>query len=438
MKYYFKILLLSVGIGCVNLFIFFSLLQFQIVHNSSYVPKEFFPFILILIAVPIQFLILLLVAHLSKRNEPALIITSFLFIVTCTLLLWFTSAEERATYNNEQVYNTTEKYDYQQGISTPEGYPVKLLSNSGFGISVKGDRNPVTLLETNKVYSINWGNGDTTFKSSMDGGVAVPDALSLYWYSYLEDKYYGLNTQLDRDKISENFKNGFKRDIKGTLTSSDAINAKYNSLIAGIAPGGDVVLWISGGSDTKELEVFKAKELNRSQLKDYDIVTEDDRQKVLKDTCTCEDRPQFRKIVHNDQPIPFGIWSHKYRKKFNWKVSINNFGQSKSALNFYYFNGERNTMFNEDLINLKFQERVLPDFIKFVFIKDQKKYKAFIEFEEDELFNAFEKLTENNPNEPVEIVLNINSNLKQAKIQLKSKEQTLDLKNLQNVKVSLN
>lgn len=436
MKYHFKIFLLSALIGFINILIFFFLLQFQLIRNSSYVPKEAFTFILILIAIPIQFLILVGVAYIFKRDPLATLITSGLFIVVCTLLLWVTSKEDRAKFSNEQVYNRTEKYDYQQGISTPEGYPIKLLSNSGFHSAVKGDRIPYTLLETNKVYSIEWGVGDTTFKSSDAGGVGVPDNLKLHWYSFLEDKYYSLNTELDQDKISEYFKNGFLRDIKGTLTNADAINVTYRDLVAGISPGGDVILWLSGVNNTKEIAVFKADEMSAAQFKDYDTVTQEERQKVLNDTCTCEDRPQFRKIVHNDLPIPFGIWTNKYRQKFNWKLTINDFGQTKSALNFYFFNGERHALFNEDVINITYQNQVLPDFIKFTFIKNEKKYQAFMEFDEEELFTYFEELTQTNPHEPIAIIIKLTPDLNQAEIQLQSQDKTLSFEKMKKVSVS--
>ncbi|KVV14841.1 hypothetical protein ACRASX_10945 [Flavobacterium sp. TMP13] len=105
-----------------------------------------------------------------------------------TLLLWFTYIEERATYSNEQVYNATERYDYQQGISTSVGYPIKLLSKLNFDVAVKGHHNPSIHLQTNKVFSIVWGFGDTTFKSSLAGRIAVPDNVLLYWSSYVENK----------------------------------------------------------------------------------------------------------------------------------------------------------------------------------------------------------------------------------------------------------
>ena len=55
MKYYFKLFLLSAGVGAVNILIFIFLLQFQILHNSGYVPQELVTVGIILIAIRIQF-----------------------------------------------------------------------------------------------------------------------------------------------------------------------------------------------------------------------------------------------------------------------------------------------------------------------------------------------------------------------------------------------
>ncbi|MEO8253309.1 MAG: DUF2931 family protein [Flavobacterium sp.] len=437
MNYYLKIFLLSAFIGFINILIFFVISQITIVHNSSIIPKELGVIVLILIAIPIQFLILLLVGYLFNGNHNAIFITSFLFILTCSLILWFTSQEERAVFDNEQVYNITEKYEYQQGISTPEGYPIKLLSGSNFSVAVKGDRNPSVLLDTDKVYSTQWGNAENTFKSEMAGKVVVPNSINLYWYSYLENKYYELNTQIDQNKISAYFKKGFIRDNKGKLTNAESMNGKYNELFAGIAPGGDVVLWIGGVNQTDEIAVFKANEINLNKIHEDDIVTEEDRKKVLNDTCTCEDNSQFRRIVNNDKTIPFGIWTTKYRQKYNWKIRINDFGQGKSAYNLSFFNGEDFAIYNEDLIKLTYQKLVIPNYIIYTFIKNEKKYKAFIEIEEDEIFSHFKELTKNNKEEPLDIVINISSDLNGMSVQLVSKEKSLNFIKLKTAKIRM-
>lgn len=433
MKYYFKIFLLSAGIGIINILLFLFLLQFQIVHNSSYIPQEAFIIFLLLLAIPVQFLILLLVAFIFKRNQLAIIIASILMVVVCIFILWNTSAQERQTYNNEQVYHSTEKYDYQQGISTPEGYPIKLLSESEFTIAVKGDRTPYTLLETNKVYSINWGNGDTTFKSSDGPDIVLPDRLELFWYSFLENKYYRLSTKLNKTQISQYFKKGYKWDYSGNLDKIATRN--YRELIAGIAPGGDVVLWISGPGNTKELEIFKADLIDMKEREVYNLVKEDEIKKVLSDTCTCKDNVQFRKIVNNGKPVPTGIWGNKYRKKYDWKVAINNLDQTKAKLDISFFNGEEYELFNEEVAKMKYTQQVVPEYLIYTFIKNKKKYKAFLQFDENEIFSHFEKLTSNNSNESLDIVLNISPDLKQTTIQLQSKSKTLNFEKMKDVDV---
>lgn len=431
MKYYLKIFLLAVVIGIINILTYLYLLQFQIVHNSSYLPEEVVVVFIILILIPVQFLILLLIGFIFKRNQLAITITSGLFIVVCFFMLWGMprSVEGREVYENEMIYNRTEKYDYEQGISTPKGYPIKLLSRSEFTIAVKADRTPYTLLETDKVYSERWGIGDCTFKSSDDPKIALPDRLKLRWYSFLENKYYELDTKLDKDKISRYFKKGYNFDRSGDL--NQITQANYDQLIAGIAPGGDVVLWISSFNNTKELEIFKAKEI----IYDNEIVDIEERKEVLNDTCTDKNNLQFREIVKNMKPISFGIWVKKYRKKFNWKIVINDFGQTKSELHFDFFNGEEDLLYNQEITKMKYKKQTLPDDLLLVFIKNKKTHKAYLKFDEDEIFNHFEKLTQNNLNEPIEMVLNISSDLNQTTIKLHSKERTMNFEKMKEVEI---
>lgn len=437
MNYYLKILLFSGIIGLINFLVFLMIYQNSVFYNSSYVPRELGFVFLILVAIPIQFLILLLVGFVFARNETALYITSGLLILTSSVLLWSTTSEERAVFEERKVYDKTGMYNYQQGISTPEGYPIKLLEGSNFSYSLKGARNSDPLLEADKVYSMQWGQAHTTFRSEFSGGLAVPKSLNLYWYSYLENKYYELNTEINHEKISDYFSKGFTRDIKGKLTRAESYNGNYNQLFAGIAPGGEVVLWIGGVNQTDEIEVFKAQEISISKIEKKDIVTEEARKLVLMDTCECKDNSQFRKIVHNDTEIPFGTWTDKYRQKSNWKLTVNDFGQGKSAYNLSFFNGEDFMIYHEDILKLSYQKLVIPNYIIYTFIKNEKKYKAFIQFEEDEIFNYFKKLQENNKEEPLDLVINISADLNEMNVQLVSKDKILIFKKLKTAEIQL-
>ncbi|KFF05762.1 DUF2931 family protein [Flavobacterium reichenbachii] len=435
MKYYFKIFLLSIGIGIINTILFLFSLQFQIIEHSSYIPGEAITALKILAAIIPQTIILFIVAFISKKDQLAIAITSGILIVTCFILNWDTdtAAEGRRKFNKEQIFISTEKYDYQQGISTPEGYPIKLLSRSEFTIAIEGQNTPATLLETNKVYSETWGNGDTTFKSSDAADIVLPDRLELFWYSFLENKYYTLSTKLNKTQISQYFKKGYKVDRSGNLDKISSTN--YQELIVGIAPGGDVVLWISGPYNTKELEVFKADLIDEKDKDVYTIVEKDEIKKVLSDTCTCKNNIQYRQIVNNGKPIPIGIWTNKYRKKYNWKAAINSVGQTKSEMGFRFFNGERYELFNEEIAKMKYQKEVLPYYLSYKFIKNKKRYEVHLEFDEDEIFSHFEKLAPNNSNELIDIVLNINSNLNQVTIQLHSKDRTLNFEKMKSVEI---
>ena len=104
-------------------------------------------------------------------------------------------------------------------------------------------------------------------------------------------------------------------------------------------------------------------------------------------------------------------------------------------MNFYFYNGERSTFYNEDVLKINYQKQVLPEVIKFTFIKNNKKYEAFLEVEEDELFQNFKNLKKINANEPVSIVLNINHNLDKATVQLRSKNELFDLTKIKKVRI---
>lgn len=437
MKYYFKILLLSFGIGIFNILIYLFLLQFQIAPNGGYIPQEFVEISLIILGIPLQFIVLTVVSLIFKKNNIAILVTSCLFVVACFLINWFTSTHQRREYNDaaeeRRIFRKTEELNYDTAISTPEGYPIKLLSQGYLSTIVEGKGYQVGYFLTDEVYSENWGSGPT------DGsGGAVPDSLKLYWFSFLENKYYRLNTKLDKRKISDYFKKGYEYDNIGNLEKTTRAN--YQDLTAGIAPGGDVALWISSPNDIRIIDVFKAKEVSFENIGKDDIVKDNEIKKVLSDTCTCEevDRLQFRRIVHNNTPIPYGIWTKKYLEKFNWKIAVSNLEPIKYEMYFHFYNGERFSLYNEKISALKHQKQVVPEHIAFTFFENKKTYKAYFEFDEDEIFNNFKKLTKENPSEPIDIILNFNSDFTKSTIKLKSKYKTLDFVKMKSLEVSEN
>ncbi|NRS90349.1 hypothetical protein HNQ02_003289 [Flavobacterium sp. 7E] len=131
----------------------------------------------------------------------------------------------------------------------PEGYPITLMSQRVFKVIVEGKGYEAGSINKN-FYSGNWGY------PTMDGkGRSLPDSLKLYWYSYVENKYYQLETKLDRTKILDYFKKGYKYDRIGHLDSISQVD--YDDLAIGIARGGDVALWILSSNDSKEIGFLK-------------------------------------------------------------------------------------------------------------------------------------------------------------------------------------
>lgn len=431
MNYYIKLIIAALAICVINLFLCFCLFQIQIIHNSGYLPVEVIPLGLIIIAIPVQFIILLIVGALFKRKRSAILITSIIIIIISFLLMWFSSSEGRGRFRKELTYNQMEKYDWEQGISVPEGYPVKLTYDSRFVIPVRGDKNPVTLLNTDDVYFGQWRLPKTTLKTSDEGGVVLPDSLRLKWYSFVENKYYQLNVKLDKNKISNYFKTGFKWDISGN--GSQIIDETYNSLTAGLAPGGDVIVWISGINHTKEIGAFKAREITKNVLHDYDIITDEKRNEVLNDTTYI---PKQFKTENKNKSIPYGIWINKYRKKYNWKCTINIDKKIENqSLDFNFFNAEAYVLYKDEIAKSNYDKQVLPAFFVYSFKNNQKRYKAFFDFDEEEVYRHFETIAQNNPDEPIDLVININSELSKVSIQLKTKTKVLDFVKMKEVEI---
>ncbi|MNT95693.1 hypothetical protein D3C72_2376190 [compost metagenome] len=77
----------------------------------------------------------------------------------------------------------------------------------------------------------------------------------------------------------------------------------------------------------------------------------------------------------------------------------------------------------------------MPSYIIFHFFKNKEKYKAFLQFDEDEIYSNFKTLIQENPNEPIDIVMNFNENLTNATVKLKSKNKALDFRKMKTLEI---
>ena len=159
--------------------------------------------------------------------------------------------------------NPKDKYEWNAGLSGPKYYPsgaprveyfYKGKSVAGASIGTGADQG--------------WGVTAGGY-SGGDQYKDIPDSVAVQWVCSVDNYLYRGGTRLPRERILELFKNGFKT-VYGMKTT-------YTSIVAGMAPGGNAIIWLRGSERLTEVIRFKAQE----RLEDP-YIDKDYREKTVK------------------------------------------------------------------------------------------------------------------------------------------------------------
>lgn len=152
-----------------------------------------------------------------------------------------------------------DKFEWNAGISAPKNY----IAGGPFveyfykGKSVAG---------TSSGVGINPGWGTTS--GGYTGGdkfKPIPDSLSVSWRCGSDLVGYKTSFKLPEEKMKE----FFEKNIKNADGSTDS----YRTIVTGMAPGGNVSVWIKGGNQTVEIIKSKAKKNKETNKNDPSSVT---------------------------------------------------------------------------------------------------------------------------------------------------------------------
>lgn len=261
------------------------------------------------------------------------------------------------------------KYDWLPSESAPRGYPMEILD----GAFHAGEED--IFIPRGKPINNGWG----MFGTIRDIGEElkpVPGEMSIRYFSFLEDRFYGGRFALPTAKIEGLFKEGFadyKTGKRGT----------YDRIVAGVATEGHVSVWLSGGGYVREVATYRADPVE-IRWKEFKPQSRFDRAGYI---------DVMVKGALGEQPtlgvIPGQF--ERYRTQYPWRFEIvGDFPAHSMKLS--TFNGE------VDFFNLtrpidERQERAVPREVRIDWVDAASfRYGAQIEFDENEAFRAFEKV----------------------------------------------
>ena len=373
--------------------------------------------------------------------------------------------------NSDLFENINKKYHWVAYVKPVAGYPIRTYRGVVYGKdgASKFGTSSNFIFENDcpfPLFSISNGTPGL-FKNAEEGEAkGIPTHLDVSWLSYVEKCQYLLEDQpLDSVKIAELLK-----DKVYTLSLNENDTApkieEYN-ISVGLAPGGVVFVWLHNYGRVVEVGRYQAK-----KTEDIHFVTKEEASQYYKrtgdvvlDEHTIENRDYAIKLgmpkkkilmKHNEcgtpvtessvkeddiLKIPYGIWD-TYRKEYNWHINFDFPNNEKIIFVEYdFYNGEKDFLLGEVITDKhpqipdifrwsdKVQKNHIPKKIYFHYMKDGNRYSCFIGFNEEEIFNAFEKIMGGDATAEIEMYISLNHTNIEASVILKNKDKEVTLLN---------
>jgi hypothetical protein len=326
-------------------------------------------------------------------------------IQTLALALLITitgSCQNKKTMKEDLI---DDSFAYKPTLSCPKGYPVEVYRGWLESYSSSSSLSLGTCTGTGE-----WGD---TGGSMSDGIKIVPDRLNLIWVSYAEDTFYHINCAIDYKKMVEKFKEGYQDSMFYFNGNGQYKHETYDYIVVGLAPGGVVVVWLSGSGKRVEIGRYKGEKI---EISPQEIAKLDNHDRLMFQADYRKETMLNEKIVplevqkaNAGKPIPYGLWD-SYRPKYTWRptVVIQREGGLFNVV-MEMFNGERESLFDQTLVMNEFTKRAVPREI-FIGWRDKtgQNYGGTVDFDEKEIFDAYKQLYQDNKDTEAELVLETN------------------------------
>jgi hypothetical protein len=225
-----------------------------------------------------------------------------------------------------------------------------------------------------------------------DDTKALPDRLNITFYSYLEDKFYQGDFKLPYDRIVDLFAAGY------SARRGKTPHITFDAIIAGVAPGGAVSVWLSGIE--RQVEVFfgHAQEVELDWHAQIGMPRRIDRQQSRAETLA-DAAKRDPLVTTMQQRLPLGIWE-AYRPRYDWHPVFEGMPEPDYIEKLEFFNGERVALEMPLDEASKHTLRPVPRYIWMVIRPPGRVYE--LTFDEQEALAAFKRLAERG--EPLELV----------------------------------
>jgi len=300
-------------------------------------------------------------------------------IITLLLLL---------TGSSIAMSNTDTKFYWIATESAPKHYPMEIIRGT---FIYHGEAEQGLYIPSGGTLKKGWGDPISSHTVG-EKFKPLPDRLKIYFFSLTEKQFYEGEFDLPYEKILALFREG----VANATASPDGEVPIYTRIMAGIAPGGVVAVWVTG-QDTKEVFFGQAQkvELNPSAAFALPFKDKADSDLYMKEILESSTTPEERESLQKNG-IPFGLWA-RYRNRYDWLPTFTQGHHPvEGGVDVSYLNGEYIVNWNPADKKELNKPRPVPQQASFMTVMNGQNVLFTIDFDEFETMAAFEKLGASN------------------------------------------
>lgn len=308
-----------------------------------------------------------------KDRKPRVIrgFVSLILVLSLGAIFWLSASMDISAKDPDML-----RFEWTSTNSAPKAYPVELV------------RADLTLADGEAYYVPDkrmvhhgWGKpGATHFVGEAEK--ALPVRLSATWFSYVENKFYEIDTDLPAEAFADWVAQGIESPQRGTKHA-------FDRMVFGFGPEGEGAIWLSAHSNMIDVFRFRGTEAQTewSEVVDNpDISRAEFIQIILEEALGPDGAEKARETGY----VP-GTWPRR-QQRWNWAIDVS--GASEiSLLKFSSLNGEVFHFFSDLEPNIGHFQIGAPEEILIHWRADAGQARsAAVRFSENETLQAYEKL----------------------------------------------
>jgi len=339
--------------------------------------------------------------------------TVLVFVLFLGTTLGSCQSKKTKQINQPETKNEMKKFEWRPTESAPKKYPIEIYQ----GVIGCEDGSLIKIPSGGRTVHNGWGETGSTYVVG-DDFKSVPQNLKLTWLSFTENTFYTGDFELPADDIKAYFEKGYTDHLGKHET--------YSNLIIGMAPGGSVSVWLFGADKSVEVAHFMVAKTEIS-MKDFNPSGIQDRKKYVESTI--DYLPENIKQELQETGIQKENWE-SYRKSFPWKFNYQfKTTGTPAEIRTKFFDGSHYYYQTTNPEIADYTELPVPKEIGFKWYdKDKNKFGADIEFDEQEIYQAFETIFKNIANKTVNLIIQVDTYNSEIDLSLDSENETIALK----------